>query len=111
MLRNVGGYSLTPGGRVVSGTVEGISIGSCGHGSPDSSGTFHDLVLSPLPCENQSWTMNCSHEPARLLTEVAGVNFSRVSNLRETVRGLGSMIAGSGSGQVRSSGTLRPKRW
>lgn len=32
------------------------------------------------------------------------------SSLRETTRGVGAVIWGCGSGQVRSSGTLRPKR-
>ncbi len=54
--------------------------------------------------------MNCSQDATSALTEVAGMSSVRVSSARLTSRGLGSIIRGSGSGSVYSSGTFRPNR-
>ena len=79
------------------------------HGSSGASGTCHG-ESGAWPWLNQSCTSNWSHAPASRFSVVAGMNSLRVSSSRLTTRGFGSRIAGSASGNVRASGTLRPKR-
>lgn len=109
-LAKVGGSSLGSDGRVGSGRVRMTCNGLAGHGSSGSSGTSQGLSCGLGPWLNQSRIMNCSHDAARALAAVAGLNSSRVIRARLTRRGLGSNISNAGSGKVSSIGTLRPNR-
>ena len=96
---------------VRSGLVRFTRIGSSGQSSsPSGMGTSRNSrgLFSPWP--NQSWFWNWIQQPARTLSEVAGLKVSRLSSLVLTSRGLGSMKAGMGSTAVASAGALRPKR-
>ena len=104
----VGGRSLS-GGDVGSGGVRNTCSGGSGQSSSGSSSRIHGSSVGLVPCLNQSWIMNCSHEAINALPAVAGISSSRVISRRLTVRGLGSSMR-SVSGQVCSIGTLRPKR-
>jgi hypothetical protein len=70
----------------------------CGHGSSSTSWIVHGSAASFLPWRNQSCTWNWIHAAASRFSVVAGLNLSRVSSSRLTVRGFGSRSFSGGSG-------------